>query len=89
MRARRLPNAWFLVPLVIAGVVGAVTGRSVARVSCVVGDGPGGSGCVGTEVLAAVIGAILAMVGVAVVVVLALMSIAEWRRAQEKGEEQS
>lgn len=81
---RRLPSPWFLVPLIAAGIFGAITGRTVARVSCVVGEGPPGSGCPGAEVVAAIGGAVIAMVGVAVVVALALLSLAEWRETQER-----
>ncbi len=76
---RRLPNPWFLVPSLLAGVAGAVLGREVARVTCTFGSTA--TGCPGFEVAGAIIGGITAFLGVAVVVNLALRSIAEWRES--------
>ncbi len=86
---RRLPTPWFLVPVLVAGVLGAVLGREVARVTCSFGTGllePDPPRCPGFEIAAAVIGAIVAIAGVAVVVNLALRSLAEWRELREEAE---
>jgi len=85
---RRWPNPWILVPSVIAAVIGGLVGRRVAYVSCSVDPdqvAAGTEGCAGLEVAFAVIGAAVAFVGVAVVMVLAVRSLAEWREAQARG----
>ena len=84
---RRL-NPWFVVPVAIAGVAGALIGRNVARVSCVAVDeeavcDPGTS-----EVVLAIIGAVVAVVGVGVVVGLVILSLAEWQRTSH-GDDQT
>lgn len=82
---RRLPTPWFLIPVLAAGVLGAVLGREVARVTCSFGSGAteGAQGCPSFEWTAAIIGALVAAAGVAVVVNLALRSLAEWRETRE------
>lgn len=86
---RRLPTPWFLVPVLAAGVLGAVLGREVARVTCSFGSGAGDAapGCPGFEWSAAIIGALVAAAGVAIVVNLALRSLAEWRETRAAEEE--
>ncbi len=91
---RRLPNPWFLLPVLGAAALGALLGREVARVTCSFGADAvetGRQGCPGFEVVAAIGGAIVAAVGVAVVVTLAIRSLAEWRetRAAEAESETS
>jgi hypothetical protein len=81
---RRLPNPWFLIPVAIAALVGAVLGREVARVTCTFGS-TDSTGCPGLEISAAVVGGLVGLFGVAVMLVLAFRSIAEWREAQAKG----
>ena len=80
---KRLPNPWFLIPVLVAGVVGAVLGREVARVTCTFGSA-GSTGCPGLEITAAVVGGVVGLLGVGVMLVLAFRSIAEWREAQEE-----
>lgn len=75
-------NPWFVVPVLVAGIAGALIGRNVARVACApVSDDatcdPGTS-----EIVLAVIGAVVAIVGVGVVVALVILSLAEWRRTK-------
>ncbi len=78
---RRLPNPWFLVPSVVAGILGALLGKEIARVTCTFGSDS--AGCPGFELGAAIAGGVTAFLGVAVVVNLALRSIAEWREHQD------
>ena len=78
---RRLPNPWFVIPVLLAGVVGAVLGREVARVTCTFGSADS-TGCPGLELMAGIVGGIVGLFGVGVMLVLAFRSIAEWREAQ-------
>jgi hypothetical protein len=81
-------NPWFIVWVAAAGVAGALIGRNVARVSCVpVEQGAAGCDPGATEVVLAVIGAIVAMVGVGIVVALVMASLAEWRRTGRRGDD--
>ena len=84
----RRPNLWFIVPTVAAAVIGAVVGWRVAYVSCSVDPdavAEGTRGCLGTEIAFGTLGAVVAFVGVGVVMVLAFRSLAEWREAAEQG----
>ena len=79
---RRLPNPWFLLPATIAAVIGALVGWRVAYVTCTVDPEQveaGARGCLGQEIAYAAIGAVVAFIGVGVVLVLAFRSLAEWR----------
>lgn len=82
---RRLPNPWFLIPSLLAGLLGALLGREIARVTCTFGSES--TGCPGFETTAAILGGITAFLGVAVVVNLALRSLAEWRENVDAREE--
>jgi hypothetical protein len=75
----RRPNPWVVVPVLLATVGGGVVGGLVTQLSCAPGS------CVGAAVAVGLISAVLFGAGVAVVVVLALRSIAEWRRAEAAG----
>lgn len=77
---RRLPNPWVAVPVLLAAAVGWFVGSSVARVSC------RPDSCTGDEILWGSVGAIVGFVGVLVVAVLVVRSLAEWAAlsAQEK-----
>ncbi len=85
---RLLPNPWVAVPVLIAAGIGWFVGSSVARVSC------RPDSCVGDEVLWGTLGALVGFVGVLIVAVLVVRSLAEWsaltaeekRRRQEKTE---
>jgi len=77
---RRLPNPWVAIPVLVAAGVGWFVGSSVARVSC------RPDSCTGDEILWGSVGALIGFVGVLVVAVLAVRSLAEWSAlsAQEK-----
>ncbi|MDH3731527.1 MAG: hypothetical protein OES13_10475 [Acidimicrobiia bacterium] len=77
-------NPWFAIPVIAAGVAGALIGRNIARVTCTPLEAeticdPGSS-----EVVLAVIGAVAAMIGVGVVIVLVIRSLAEWRATSRR-----
>ena len=78
MSARR-PNIWVAAPTTIAGVAGGIVGYAVADASCAPGS------CTAAAVGFAMLGAIVSLVGVAVVVVLAVRSVAEWHSASFEG----
>ena len=77
---RRLPNPWVAVPSLVAAAVGWFVGSSVARVSC------RPASCTGDEILWGSMGAVFGFVGVLIVSVLVVRSLAEWAAlsAQEK-----
>lgn len=70
----RTPNPWIAGPVLVATIAGGVIGFQVTRVSCAPGS------CLGAAVAMALLGAALAFFGVGTVVVLAVRSMAEWRR---------
>ena len=73
-RARALA----FVAIVVAGLAGGLIGWAVADIEC--------TGDCGTQTgLGAVGGAVLAAGGVAVVAVLGLRAMGEWRRIQDEG----
>lgn len=80
---KRYPNPWFVVPVLAAAAAGALIGRNFARVSCVSteADGPSGD-CLGREIAFGIAGGIIAFIGVAVVAVLVIRSLREWREYQ-------
>ncbi len=87
---RRLPNPWFLIPVVVAGAVGGIVGRTVAHVACTVDPDrfqEGVRGCPGWEIGTGIVAALVAMAGVAVVLVLVFRSIAEHREYVIRGVE--
>jgi len=61
--------------ILFAGVVGAVIGSSFVHLTC-------HGNCGGAQGVGAVVGAVFAAGGVAVVAVLVLRAMGEWRRAQ-------
>lgn len=69
---RRLPNPWIAVPVLVATAVGWFIGRSVARLSCTSGD------CGTDELVWGLGGAVVGFVGVLVVSILVVRSLAEW-----------
>jgi hypothetical protein len=77
-------NPWFAFPVVAAGVAGALIGRDIARVNCAPVDPETVCDSGTSEVVFAIAGAILAMVGVAVVIVLVIRSLAEWRETNDR-----
>ncbi len=77
---KRYPNPWFLVPVLAAAATGALIGRNLARVSCLSTTSAVAESCPGREVTFAVIGFLGAAVGVAIVIVLVIRSMAEWHQ---------
>lgn len=83
---RLVPNPWVAVPVLIAAAVGWFVGSGVARVSC------HPVACTGDEILWGTVGALVGFVGVLIVSVLVVRSLAEWaalsaeekRRREEK-----
>lgn len=77
---RRLPNPWVAVPSLLAAAVGWFVGSSVAGLSC------RPDSCTGDEILWGSVGAVIGFVGVLIVAVLVVRSLAEWAAlsAQEK-----
>lgn len=77
------PNPWFAIPVLLATAAGAFIGRNFARVSCVPADADTPiTGCVGREIGFAITIGLLAFVGTAVVTVLVIRSLSEWREFQ-------
>lgn len=74
----RLPNPRIAAPILLAATAGGVVGYSVTDASCAPGS------CPVAAVSVAVIAALGTAVGVAVVVVLAVRSFAEWRIQSER-----
>lgn len=74
---RRFPNPWVGIPVLIGTAVGWFVGSRVAGLSC------GTGGCRGQEILWGTIGALVGFVGVLVVAVLAVRSLAEWAALSE------
>lgn len=74
----RLPNPWVAVPILLAAVAGGVIGYIVTDASCAPHS------CTVAAALFAVLGAAAAAIGVGVVVVLAVRSVAEWRETQDR-----
>lgn len=65
-------NPWVAVPVVLGGLAGAGVGWIVTGLTC-----PGT--CPAAQALVAAGSGVLAMIGVGVVAVLAVMSLEEWR----------
>lgn len=72
-------NPWFLWPVLAALVVGGMIGWIVTSISCQPDT------CYGTAIAVTIVGALVCGGGVAVVVVLAVRSFAEWREASGGG----
>ena len=75
---RRL-NPWVLWPTVAAGLIGGVIGWTVTAISCQPNS------CVVAASTVTVLAALFSALGVGVVVVLAVRSLAEWREAADAG----
>jgi hypothetical protein len=82
---KRYPNPWFVIPVFVATAAGVIIGRNFARVSCLPNalESEAVGGCVGREIGFAIVGGLVAFVGVAVVAVLVIRSLREWREFQE------
>jgi uncharacterized membrane protein YfcA len=83
---RRL-NPWFVLPVAIAGVAGALIGRNVARVSCAPVDPDAVCDTGASEIVFAIVGAVAAVLGVGIVVMLVITSLAEWRKTSSRRRE--
>jgi hypothetical protein len=66
--------------IIVAGLCGGLIGYSIVNVSC-------HGSCATPEGLGSLTGAVLAAGGVAVVAVLVLRAMGEWRRIQEEREQ--
>lgn len=75
---RRLPNPWVSIPVVVAAIAGGIIGYLVTDASCAPGS------CAATASVVAILGALATGVGVGVVAILALKSLAEWREHAER-----
>ena len=67
-----------IVAIIISGVAGGLIGWSVVDLQC------SGDGCATTAVFVGIGGAVAAAVGVAVVAVLTLRAMAEWRAIEAR-----
>jgi len=86
---RRYPNPWFAIPVLVATAAGAFIGRNFARVSCVPADADAPiTGCLGREIGFAITGGMAAFIGTAVVTVLVIRSLSEWREFQRRERDQ-
>lgn len=74
---RRLPNPWVAIPVLIAAAVGYFVGSRVAGLSC------GTDGCTGEQILWGTMGAAVGFIGVLIVSVLVVRSLAEWAALSE------
>ena len=77
-------NPWFAFPVLAAGAAGALIGRNIARVNCAPVDPEAVCDSGTSEVILAIVAAIVAMAGVAVVIVLVISSLAEWRASNDR-----
>jgi len=77
----RTARALAFVAIIVAGVCGGLIGYSIVNVSC-------HGQCTTPEGGGAITGAVLAAGGVAVVAVLVLRAMGEWRRIQAEREEE-
>ena len=76
----RRPNPWVAVPSLAAGIIAGALGWIVTDVSCRPGS------CPGWAAVIAVAAFLVGTGGMAVVVVLVIRSLAEYRDATERGE---
>lgn len=84
---RRMPNPWILVPSLLIGALGAWVTYLVMDVSCRVEVDGVIETCTGLAISLAAVVFALTTIGMAVVLVLVYRSIAEYRDAQDKGED--
>ncbi len=80
-------NPWFAIPVIAAGIAGALIGHNIAKVACAPVEpdavcDPGSS-----AVVLAIGGAVVSMIGVGVVIVLVIRSLAEWRETSRKSDD--
>lgn len=75
-------NPWFAFPVIAAGIAGALIGHNIAKVACAPID-PGAVCDPGSSaVVLAIGGAVASMIGVGIVIVLVIRSLAEWRQTK-------
>jgi len=77
----RTARALAFLAIIVAGVCGGLIGYAVVNVQC---HGP----CTAPKGVGSLTGAVIAAGGVAVVAVLVLRAMGEWRRIQEEREKQ-
>ncbi len=75
---RRYPNPWVAVPVLAATAIGWFIGARVARVTCQAAS------CTGDEIVWGLVGAVVGFVGVLVVSILVVRSLAEWAELSEE-----
>lgn len=75
----RLPNPWVATPVLVATAIGWFIGRSVARLSCTSGS------CGSDELVWGLAGAVVGFVGVLIIAILVVRSIAEWAAMRQEG----
>ncbi len=78
MPQRRFPSPWVSIPVVLATAIGWFIGSRVARVTCQE------SSCTADQLIWGLVGAVVGFVGVLVVSVLAVRSLAEWAELTEE-----
>ena len=85
----RRPNPWIAVPSLLAGGISGALGWIVTSVSCTADVAPGVPGlpCPGWATTFAIIGFVGGTIGMAIVVVLAFRSLAEYDAARSRGAE--
>lgn len=76
----RAPNPWIAIPSLLLGALAGLLGWVVTDVSCRQADSAGAiSTCTGWAIVVATVAFVGVTVGVALVLVLAYRSLAEWR----------
>ncbi len=75
---RRYPNPWVSVPVILATAIGWFIGARVARVTCQADS------CTADQIIWGMVGALVGFVGVLIVSVLVVRSLAEWAEMSEE-----
>ena len=75
---RRFPNPWVALPVLLATAIGWFIGARVARVTCVAAS------CTSDQVVWGLAGAAIGFVGVLIVSILVVRSLAEWSELSEE-----
>jgi hypothetical protein len=84
---KRRPNPWIAIPSLLAGGISGALGWIVTSVSCTADIAPGvpGEPCPGWATTFAILGLVGGTIGMAVVVVLAFRSLAEFHDSRSRG----
>ncbi len=75
---RRYPSPWVAVPVLVASGIGWFIGARVARVTCQ------SASCTSDEIVWGLAGAAVGFVGVLIVSILVVRSLAEWAELTEE-----